>query len=246
MAKIDEAYHRLKADILAARLAPDTPLAVSMLTRRTGLGWTPLREALSRLEAEGLVVSAPNRGYRVAPVSFDSLRDLQVARQTIEDALLVRSVETGDTDWEGRLVAAHHALARAPVPRPDRATEDLELWETRHDAFHAALLSAGDSATLIRFHEQVSDQLRRHHRHMLVDPALQSAMDETARTTFGHLLSRMLGLAHHTRLMDAALARDLEGARTLLGEHIGFSSAVYAFLRELGAGRAETKAPARR
>ena len=81
MAKTDEAFARLKSDILHCVLQPGATLAVSGLSARYGLGWTPLREALSRLEAEGLVVSERNRGYRVAPVSAEALRDLQVARR---------------------------------------------------------------------------------------------------------------------------------------------------------------------
>ena len=73
MAKIDQAYEHLKGDILATRLAPGAPLIIARLIERTGLGWTPLREALSRLEAENLVVSEPNKGYRVAPVSAASV-----------------------------------------------------------------------------------------------------------------------------------------------------------------------------
>ncbi|MBC00591.1 MAG: GntR family transcriptional regulator, partial [Rhodobacteraceae bacterium] len=52
MAKTDEAFERLKADILNAALLAGTPLVIATLTERYGLGWTPLREALSRLEAE--------------------------------------------------------------------------------------------------------------------------------------------------------------------------------------------------
>ncbi len=230
MAKSSEAYERLKTDILRAAIAPDTPLVVAGLKDRYGLGWTPLREALSRLEVEGLVVLERNRGYRVAPVSAGAIRDLQLARRTVEETLLRRSIEGGDADWEARIVAAHHGLSRAPAPAPGVDEAAMERWEARHDAFHDALLSAGRSESLARFQRQVTEQLRRHHRHMLFDPAARAEPDPQAQAAFRELVDRNLGLAHHTQLMDAALARDTDRALALLVEHIGFSLAVYEFL----------------
>jgi DNA-binding GntR family transcriptional regulator len=230
MAKTDEAFARLKSDILHCTLAPGATLAVSGLSTRYGLGWTPLREALSRLEAEGLVVSERNRGYRVAPVSADALRDLQVARQSVEETLLARSIELGDEDWEAGIVAAHHRLARAPELGPDLDARETEAWETAHDAFHEALLAAGRSRSLSRFQRQITEELRRHHRHMVLVPSGETSLDDGNRSAFRALLDRTVGLAHHTALMDAALARDSKSAIELLREHIGFSLAVYAFL----------------
>lgn len=230
MAKTDEAFERLKADILNSALLAGTPLVIATLTDRYGLGWTPLREALSRLEAEGLVVSERNRGYRVAPVSASSIRDLQVGRQAAEEALLARSIASGDAEWEGRIVAAHHTFARTPVPGPGVAASAMAEWELRHDGFHDALLSAGDSDCLMRFQRQVTEQLRRHHRHMLFDPAAHRELDDAARAAFTDLVTRTLGLAHHTQMMEATLDRDTTAAVALLREHIGFSLAVYAFL----------------
>ena len=230
MAKTDEAFARLKSDILHCVLPPGATLAVSGLSARYGLGWTPLREALSRLEAEGLVVSERNRGYRVAPVSADALRDLQVARQSVEETLLARSIDLGDEDWEARIVAAHHRLSRAPSLGPDLDARETDAWEAAHDAFHEALLSAGQSRNLSRFQRQITEELRRHHRHMVLVPTRDTSLDEGTRTAFRALLERTVGLAHHTALMDAALARDSAASISLLREHIGFSLAVYAFL----------------
>ena len=230
MAKTEEAYERLKADLLRSRIAPGAPLVVAGLKARYGLGWTPLREALSRLEAEGLVISERNRGYRVAPVSAAAIRDLQLARRTVEEALLMRSIEAGDADWEARIVAAHHRLSLTPAPEPGIDDAGMSLWEERHDAFHAALLSAGRSESLSRFQQQITEQLQRHHRHMLFDPQARHGLPQAAMADFRALVERTLGLAHHTELMDAALARDSARAVALLVEHIGFSLAVYAFL----------------
>ncbi|RVD50589.1 GntR family transcriptional regulator, partial [Mesorhizobium sp. M8A.F.Ca.ET.023.02.2.1] len=74
--KTEAAYQLLRRDILTTRLMPGAPLKLSALRGTYGLGWTPLREALSRLEAERLVTAISNRGFAVAPVSRAELEDL--------------------------------------------------------------------------------------------------------------------------------------------------------------------------
>lgn len=107
----------LKRDIVSGVLAPGEPLRLMALSKRYGVGYTPLREALSRFGEAGLVVLSPNRGYRVAPVSFAELEDLEQSRALIEVALLEDAIAHGDLAWEAAIVAAHHRLGH----RPDRA-----------------------------------------------------------------------------------------------------------------------------
>ncbi|MGH2397199.1 MAG: GntR family transcriptional regulator, partial [bacterium] len=76
ISKTDAAYRTLRREILAAHLAPGTALKFDALGAAYGLGRTPLREALSRLEAEHLVTASRNRGFAVAPVSRAELEDL--------------------------------------------------------------------------------------------------------------------------------------------------------------------------
>ncbi|MXN66285.1 GntR family transcriptional regulator [Stappia sp. GBMRC 2046] len=230
MSKSEDAFTALRSDILDAVLPPDEPLVIASLRERYGYGWTPLREALPRLEAENLVVFQQNRGYRVAPVSAKSLRDLQAARLAVESALLQSSIEKGDGDWEGRIVAAHHLLAKAPSPAPGMKEEGVRHWEERHDAFHDALLGAGGSDWLMRFQRQTADQLHRHHRFMVHGPNSRGILDTVDRNAFEEVLQKTLGLDHHTMLMEAVLSRNVRLSLALLKEHIGFSLAVYETL----------------
>ncbi|WP_123193552.1 GntR family transcriptional regulator [Pannonibacter phragmitetus] len=230
MPKTEDAYNALRSAILECTLPPDAPLTVSLLKERFGFGWTPLREALSRLEAERLVVLMPNRGYRVCGVSAESLRDLQDARLAIEPRLFIRSIAEGGEEWEGRVVAAHHQLASTPVPVPHAARDAIHLWERRHDAFHAALLSGTQAPWLQLFASQVNDQLRRHQRHMLSSPDVRARMDDDPQGRLRETYEKTLGLGPHTELMQAALDRDADRASRLLTDHIGFSLAVFEAL----------------
>src|SRR5262245_152705 len=75
---------RLRADIVACRWMPGERLRVETLRERYGVGTSPLREALMRLEAEGLVVLEQNRGFKVSDVSLENLTDLMTTRIEIE------------------------------------------------------------------------------------------------------------------------------------------------------------------
>src|SRR5690606_38695828 len=94
--KTEAAYRLLRRDILATRLKPGAPLKLGALRDAYGVGWTPLREALSRLEAEKLVTAISNRGFAVAPVSKEELEDLARARMVVELPLLLESIANGD------------------------------------------------------------------------------------------------------------------------------------------------------
>ncbi|ADZ72007.1 GntR family transcriptional regulator [Polymorphum gilvum] len=230
MSKTEDAHATVRAAILDCRLPPEAPLAVSSLKARFGFGWTPLREALSRLEAERLVEFQPNKGYRVAGVSAASLRDLQEARRAIEIRLLSRAIDRGGEDWEAQIVAAHHLLAKAPAPFANATVAEVGVWEARHDAFHAALLAGAEAPWLAAFAAQVAEQLRRHHRFMLRAPEVAARLAAPGNDALRQIFADHLGLAHHSALMEATLARDTARAEALLIEHIGFSLAVYEAL----------------
>lgn len=226
LSKVEQAFSMLRSDILDARLAPGLALTISSLKERYDLGWTPLREALSRLETERLVTFSPNRGYRVAGVSSEELLDLQKARKAIESSLLREAIEVGDDEWEQRLVAAHYAFKQTKPLHMRMPESDLCRWEARHEAFHKALLSGSPSVWLTRFADQINDQLHRHHRILVLAPALRGA-DTLDEAHYTRILARASSLDHHTRLMEAALARDAPLALDLLAEHIGFTLRAY-------------------
>ena len=197
------AYERLRADLLACRLRPGARLRINELCQALSVSLSAVREALSRLTAEGLVVAEPQRGFRVAPISADELRDLTEVRAQIEGMCLERAITTGDVGWESQLVAAFHRLSRTPVREPDDPQRMNEAWSVAHAAYHAALVGACDSPWLLRLRGILYAQSERYRR-------LSVPLAEIARD-----LNR-----EHQDIMEAALARDAGRARTLLTQHL--------------------------
>ena len=80
-------YEWLKRDIIQGMFKPGEKLRMTALKERYDLGVGPLREALSHLIAENLVVAISQRGYRVAPMSLSEMQDIYDARANLERAL---------------------------------------------------------------------------------------------------------------------------------------------------------------
>ena len=108
----DHMYDALRADILACHVQPGGKLRINEIAETQDVSLGAVREALSRLGAEGLVIPESQKGYHVTPLSIEELLDLTEARVEIERIALMRSIERGDLEWETALVAAWHRLGR--------------------------------------------------------------------------------------------------------------------------------------
>ena len=194
-------YERLRRDVLVGRLRPGEKLRIEALRATYEVGASPLREALNRLSAEGLVVQEDQRGFRVSPVSLDDLKELTRTRCWLNEIALRESIARGDTAWEERVVLTHHRLARTPVYSDASSKLDSE-WERRHREFHAALISACGSRWLTAFCESLFDQADRY-RYLSV---------------YAHEHRDFVG--EHRAIMEATLARNAESAVRLLIDHI--------------------------
>jgi GntR family carbon starvation induced transcriptional regulator len=197
------AWKAIRDDIIAGRLNPAFRLRLSKLRERYRIGGTPLREALSRLTAEGFVTSNEGRGFAVAPISLAEFRELTDLRKLLEKECLRLSIEHGDIKWEGGILASLHQLADAHrrIGQGDRAT--VEEWERLNQEFHNALVAACPSAWLRHFRELIYLYTERYRRICLTTPA-------TGRDVH----------REHKQLCDAVLGRDVDRAHQLIDEHL--------------------------
>jgi DNA-binding GntR family transcriptional regulator len=134
------AYSRLRADLIACRLAPESRLNISKLQKELGVSQAAVREALSRLTAEGLVVIERNAGFRAAAISRVGFRDLTTACANVEVPCLRSALANGDLAWEGGLLATFHVASKV-LDRCIAGEEDISAYAIQRQAFHEALLS---------------------------------------------------------------------------------------------------------
>ena len=184
-------------------------MRLAQLQERCGVGFSPLREALTRLAAEGLVISEAMRGFRVAPLSLDDLRDTMETRTFVETEALRRSIKRGDDDWEGRIVSSLHALGRQNERSNPDDPESLAALEDRHRDFHVALISASGSRRL----EQIIDNLYL--------GSVRYRMPSLSNLSLNPTRDLMI---EHGAISDAALARNAPLAVELLTAHYSLTA----------------------
>lgn len=195
------AYDAIRAGILAGRHGPDKKLKIQDLALELGVSPGAVREALSRLVPEQLVVSREQRGFAVAPLSVADLEDLTDLRCEVESIAIRRSVANGGVDWEAGLLAAAHRL-HATVARAEDGRAIPAGWVAAHAAFHNALIGAAGSRRLLALHAQLYEQSERYRG--------LSANLETARDV----------QAEHRELVDLALKRDADALVAATVRHL--------------------------
>ncbi|MGP1356651.1 GntR family transcriptional regulator [Roseicyclus sp.] len=188
----------LRAGILTLALPPGTRLSEAETGARFGASRTPVREAMTWLRDEGLIVTWPSRGNFVTRISEDVVRNAQFVREALETAALARICATGlDPEDDARMDAALGAQAAA------LAAGDTAAFHAADDAFHAALAGATGLSrvrTLVMREKTALDRLR---ALALGDP--------------GHL--RLLE-DEHGRILNAIRKGRADRAQRVLGRHL--------------------------
>lgn len=179
----DHAYTRLRAEIIDWSLEPGAPLGEIETAARLGVSRTPLREALSRLTAEGLVTSA-GRTSRVAPLSRQHIIELFELREALETQAARLAARRRDPE-------PFEALRTAFLALPDIALDDLAPYYEVTARLDAEIDRAADSGALRSALRDLRGQLQRARRSAHDDP------ERLAQATREHLL-----------IVDAILAGD--------------------------------------
>lgn len=195
----DQAYQRLREDIVHSKFEPGEKLGIEFLKRTYDVGATPLREALYRLSADGFVQVQGQRGFRVADMSPGELADITDLRVVLEAMALTQSIKNSDDDWESRVVAAFHHLTKAE----NHTDPEIQEWEVRNREFHLALVSCCHSPWLMRFHEILYDQHKRYRNLARIDRSTRRNVHD-----------------EHIAICEAALAKDTKALCNANEEHI--------------------------
>lgn len=201
------AYRQLRIDIIRGVRAPEERLRLEMLKSTYGIGPTPLREALQKLSAEGLVITEGNRGFAVAPLIAEEFKDLNTARTAIEKEAIRLSIAQGDDHWEAQLVAAHYLLSKEDKALNFEHQLVPDSWEDANAAFHTAIVAACGSAWLLRVRASLADLVERYRRALLYHQLGQRKLNK-----------------EHAEILDAALSRDAERTCALTEQHFALTA----------------------
>jgi GntR family transcriptional regulator, carbon starvation induced regulator len=195
------AVEHLRGSILSCRRLPGQRLKLEVLRTDLNIGYSPLREALMQLASEGLVTLEDHRGFIVAPVSIDDLKDVMETRIAIEALVLADALKAGDDHWEAEIAGSFHRLSKLQPVNADHTANDL--WFVRHRDFHYSLIAASRSELTKKFWSMAYDRAERYRR-------LALTYASSARPT----------IVEHEELMKAAFSRDTALVLRLSEGHI--------------------------
>lgn len=216
----DNVTESVRSQILSCLLRPGSRLRMSELCDTYQVSLGAVREALSRLTAEGLVVAEAQKGFTVAPVSIAELDDLTETRIDIEGLCLAKSIRGGDLDWESKIVAAHHQL-RNTTEREEIGGTILQAedWAKAHGRFHESLVAACGNSILLEIRGTLYARSERYR-------ALAIPLDRKCRDI----------ASEHEHLVQAVLARDVKAAKQLIASHFKSTAKIIRESNELFSG----------
>ena len=189
-------FEVLRGRIVTGTLATDAPVRQEALAADLGVSKIPLREALARLEQEGMLISQPNRGYFVKPMSADQVDEIYALRLSIEPRAAAEAAQQADETGRRALIEALERLESA-------AADDLIQVANGHREFHTALVRRSDRLLTVQLVERLAILSERY-----LIAHLRSARNESRARR------------EHRQLLDAWLARDGGRVETLLAAHI--------------------------
>lgn len=193
----ERAYRILKRLILDNELAAGSRLLEHEAAERLAMSRTPVREAMIRLEQDGLVEIKPRHGMRVLPVSPTDMREIYEILTALESAAAEMAARRGATP-------AELAKLRAAVAEMDTALgrDDLDGWAAADERFHRLLVTLAGNQRLRQVVSQLGEQA---HRARAVTLRLRPKPVNSTRD--------------HARLVSAIARRDPESARRIHHDH---------------------------
>lgn len=191
---VEVAYQALRERIVSGSYQPGHAFSQVQLARELDLSRTPLREALQRLEAEGLVVSQANRGVVVAPIDLFDLEASYALRLMVEPAVVAAVVDRVDSADVGEMREALAAMRAS-----DQSSREFQL---AHWDFHRVILRRCPTG----FQTMIEFQLTQIDRHQ--------------RLYFSRAVAVSDMTATDAKFLDAVEAGDADAARDILTFHL--------------------------
>jgi DNA-binding GntR family transcriptional regulator len=195
----DEVYDTLITQLMSLRIVPDSRVTIDALARELGVSQTPIRDALNRMESDGLVVRVPHAGYRIPPqITRQRYEEMVEIRLLLEPAVARRAAEHASYDQVKQL--------RRLLDEMAGLTEGDNLaaygaFGLRDAAFHDLLAQSGGN-------QVIREALARLHTHVHL-----FRLSYDSQVTY-------LAMGEHEEILTAVAARDPEAAAYAMRQHI--------------------------
>jgi DNA-binding GntR family transcriptional regulator len=195
----DDVYDQLLGQMMSLRIVPGSRVTIDALARELGVSQTPIRDALNRMEADGLVIRVPHAGYRIPPqITRERFEDMVEMRLLLEPSAARRAAESASAEQVARLRQMLDEMAEL-VERDSHVA--YGAFGLRDAAFHDLVAhSAGNQV--------VRESLARLHTHVHLFRLLYDT-----QVTY-------LAMGEHDEVLAAIAARDPDAAAFAMRQHI--------------------------
>lgn len=197
----DFVYSELRARIISRQLNPGTHLPEVTIANQLKVSRTPVRDALRRMAAEGLVTITLNRGARVAQPTAEEVRGTYAVRQQLE---LMSVADAAGKKLDKRIEARLSLI----ITREQKAaaTADAEALMNLENAFHKAIAETSKNPILVEF---IDNMLLRTNIYALFFSSFDERVNER--------------ISQHKEILNAILAKDVDLAKILMKNHLRHS-----------------------
>ena len=193
----DVVFNTLRRAILRGELVPGQRLMEIQLADKMGVSRTPVREAIRKLELEGLVVMIPRKGAEVAHISGKNLRDVLEVRRALEELAGELACERMTAEDFKKLEQANHKFASV------LGSDDITVLGQADEAFHGLIYQSTDNDRLVQMVNHLREQMYRYR--------IEHLKDKNQRNIL---------LEEHQDIMRALAARDVDAVRKAIRTHI--------------------------
>lgn len=193
----DVVFNTLRRAILRGELVPGQRLMEIQLADKMGVSRTPVREAIRKLELEGLVVMIPRKGAEVAHISGKNLRDVLEVRRALEELAGELACERMTAEDFKKLEQANHKFASV------LGSDDITVLGQADEAFHGLIYQSTDNDRLVQMVNHLREQMYRYR--------IEHLKDKNQRNIL---------LQEHQDIMRALAARDVDAVRKAIRTHI--------------------------
>ena len=193
----DVVFNTLRQSILRGELEPGERLMEIQLAQKLGVSRTPIREAIRKLELEGLVVMVPRKGAEVASITEKDMRDVLEVRATLEELVVTLACKNMTSETIEELKAANRNFETAIISKDIVNIVDADV------RFHDIIYKATNNARLIQIINNLREQMYRYRLEYIKDARTHSIL-----------------ISEHEDIIKQLLAKHDDNAKKVIRQHI--------------------------
>ncbi len=193
----DVVFNTLRQAILRGEMEPGERLMEIQLSQKLGVSRTPIREAIRKLELEGLVIMIPRKGAEVAHITEKDMRDVLEVRSTLEELAVTLACKNVTPDKIEALKAANKVFESAIISKDVVNIVDADV------SFHDIIYAMTDNQRLIQIINNLREQMYRYRLEYVKDARTHSIL-----------------ISEHNDIIQKLQDRNVEDAKTVVRQHI--------------------------